>query len=102
MRLKDEYKNKIYSRDFFNITEYYLDENNYTNNTSFRVNYTNKTFSDPRNFSMFHEGRPLLVLEFVQVPQLLSMPKDIRLIFFVNLLNLNIFFKKKIEENMSL
>ena len=77
--LKDEYKNKIYSREFFNISEYYLNENNYTNNTLFRVNYTNTTFSDPRNFSMFYVSRPSLVIEVVQIPQLLSMPRDIRL-----------------------
>ena len=78
--LKPEYKNKIYSQNFFNLTEFLENNTNSSNNTLNPNNFSNPFInrSDPRNLSDFYEHPALFMMEMVQMPQLLSLPRDTR------------------------
>jgi len=78
VNMKPEFRNQIYSQSFFNMTEFLSSNENYTNESIYVSNYTNKTLNDPRNFSIFYEHPPLFVMEYVQMPNLLTMPRETR------------------------
>lgn len=75
--LRPEFKNMIYSRSFFNLTEFLSSNTSHIDDALFAKNITNKTYSDPRNFSQFYqEKNSFVTIEIVQMPQLLAMPSD--------------------------
>lgn len=78
VKMKPEYKNQTYSKSYFNLTEFLSSNMTYSNESIYAANYTNKTMNDPRNFSLFYEQPPLMVMEYVQMPQLLTMPRETR------------------------